>query len=58
MAVIYLRHAVHGEKVATLDMEAEYDERNGWVRFTLEDEAPASAPARRPRRVAAPEGDE
>lgn len=33
MPVIYLRHPVHGSKVATLDMEAEYDEQHGWVRY-------------------------
>ena len=34
MAVIYLCHPVHGAKVATLDIEADYDERNGWERYT------------------------
>jgi len=34
MAVIYLRHPIHGAKVATLDMEADFDERNGWERYT------------------------
>ena len=33
MAVIYLRHPVHGAKVATMDMEATYDEGHGWERF-------------------------
>ena len=33
MAVIYLRHPVHGDKVACLDLEAAQDEENGWVRF-------------------------
>ena len=31
---IYLRHPEHGAKVATLEQEAEYDEQNGWVRYT------------------------
>ena len=31
--VIYLKHPVHGAKVATLDLEAEADEKNGWVRY-------------------------
>ena len=31
--VIYLKHPTHGAKVATLDLEAEMDERNGWVRY-------------------------
>jgi hypothetical protein len=32
--VIYLKHPIHGRKVATMDLEAEADERNGWVRYT------------------------
>jgi len=31
--VIYLTHPIHGAKVATLDLEAEMDERNGWTRY-------------------------
>lgn len=34
MPVIYLTHPVHGAKVATMELEAEYDERNGWSRYT------------------------
>lgn len=34
MATIYLKHPIHGAKVATMEMEAEYDERNGWQRYT------------------------
>lgn len=33
--VIYLRHPVHGTKVAISDVEAAQDVRNGWVIFTL-----------------------
>lgn len=33
MAVIYLRHPIHGAKVACLDIEADFDEQNGWERF-------------------------
>jgi hypothetical protein len=33
MAVIYLTHPVHGAKVATMDLEAEADEQNGWTRY-------------------------
>lgn len=33
MAVIYLRHPVHGHKVATSDMEAKYDKGQGWTEF-------------------------
>jgi len=30
---IYLKHDVHGTKVANMDLEAEYDEQNGWERY-------------------------
>ena len=43
--VIYLSHPIHGAKVATMHLEAEMDERNGWVRYnpdTLSD--PEAAP--------------
>ena len=57
MAVIYLRHPVHGSKVATMDAEAEYDEQNGWIRYNpstpsqAEEVAPDAAPVvRRGRR--------
>lgn len=30
---IYLRHNVHGTKVAIMELEAIADEENGWVRF-------------------------
>ena len=33
MAIIYLTHPVHGAKVATMDIEAEADEKNGWTRY-------------------------
>ena len=33
MPIIYLEHPVHGTKVASLDMEAEADEQNGWTRY-------------------------
>lgn len=33
MPNIYLTHPIHGAKVATMEMEAEYDEQNGWVRY-------------------------
>jgi hypothetical protein len=36
MAVIYLKHPVHGHKVACNDMEAEYDESHGWERYTVD----------------------
>lgn len=31
--VIYLRHSVHGTKVAVSEEEAKADEKNGWERF-------------------------
>lgn len=34
--VIYLKHPTHGAKVATMELEAEMDEKNGWVRYTLD----------------------
>lgn len=34
MSIIYLKHPDHGTKVATMEQEAEYDEQNGWVRYT------------------------
>ena len=33
---IYLKHPVHGTKIATMSLEAEYDETNGWVRYNPE----------------------
>ena len=46
--VIYLTHPIHGAKVATLDIEADSDERNGWTRYNpdtpsdVEDAAPVN----------------
>ena len=37
MAVIYLRHAVHGTKVACSDGEAAADCANGWQRYSLDE---------------------
>lgn len=34
MPIIYLKHPVHGAKVANLEQEAEFDEQNGWTRYT------------------------
>jgi len=33
MAAIYLEHPIHGAKVATMDIEADADEKNGWIRY-------------------------
>jgi hypothetical protein len=55
MAVIYMTHPIHGAKVATMDLEAEYDEQNGWTRYTLdtpdavEEAAPQEVKRRRGR---------
>jgi hypothetical protein len=34
MPLIYLEHPRHGQKIATMEAEAEYDEQNGWQRYT------------------------
>jgi hypothetical protein len=34
--VIYLTHPLHGAKVATMDIEADADEANGWTRYNPE----------------------
>ena len=36
MSVIYMKHPVHGAKVATMEAEAEADEKNGWTRYNLD----------------------
>jgi len=51
MAAIYLRHGVHGAKVACSEQEAQYDERCGWERFD-----PAS-PEEPKANALAPDGD-
>ena len=62
MAVIYLKHELHGAKVATMEAEALADEKNGWVRYTLdtpsevvEEAAPKKEVKPRARKVAEPE---
>jgi hypothetical protein len=51
MPLIYMKHPVHGDKIATLELEAEHDEKHGWERYTP-GEAPAPEPVNelRPRR--------
>ena len=44
MAVIYLTHPVFGDKVATSDLEVEYDLRNGWSRSAPAAPAKAEPP--------------
>ena len=36
---LYLKHPLHGRKVAIAESEAEADEKNGWVRY--DPDAPA-----------------
>ena len=36
MPIIYLKHPIHGTKVATMDAEAEHDEAQGWERYELD----------------------
>jgi len=36
MPIIYLEHPDHGNKVATMEQEAEFDEQNGWTRYTID----------------------
>jgi hypothetical protein len=47
MPTIYLQHPVHGFKIANMEMEAEFDEQNGWERYNPDTpSAPeAAAPA-------------
>jgi len=53
--IIYLKHPVHGAKVATMDLEAEADEQNGWTRYNpdtpidVEEAAPQEVKRRRGR---------
>lgn len=41
---IYLKHPLHGNKVAISDLEAEQDVKNGWVRYTLDAPVEQTAP--------------
>ena len=43
MPAIYMKHPVHGAKVAILEQEAEFDEQNGWTRYTPGEPQPESA---------------
>ena len=54
MPIIYMSHPVHGAKSASMELEAENDERNGWTRYTLdtpvvEEAAPQEVKRRRGR---------
>jgi hypothetical protein len=41
---ILLTHPIHGSKIATIEIEAQEDEKNGWVRYTLDTPAVEAAP--------------
>ena len=43
MAVIYLKHPIHGAKVAIDAAEADNDAQNGWVIFDLSEVAAPEA---------------
>ena len=30
---IYLQHSIHGRKIASIEAEAEHDEKHGWLRY-------------------------
>jgi hypothetical protein len=32
MSLIHLKHPIHGKKIASLEAEAAFDEKHGWVR--------------------------
>ena len=36
MPIIYLKHPIHGSKVATMEAEAKHDESHGWERYELD----------------------
>jgi hypothetical protein len=40
MPIIYLNHPDHGDKIATMEQEAEFDEQNGWTRYTIDTPTP------------------
>jgi hypothetical protein len=55
MSVIYMSHPVHGAKVATMELEALDDEKNGWVRYTLDTPVEAAPLEVKRRRSRSPE---
>jgi hypothetical protein len=54
MPTIYLRHPVHGTKVAIAHEEARADMRNGWVEFDPTARKPEPAPVAEPTELPAP----
>jgi hypothetical protein len=55
MSTIYMSHPVHGRKIAYMEMEAEFDEKNGWVRYTLDTPVEAAPLEVKRRRSRSPE---
>jgi hypothetical protein len=52
MPIIYMRHPRHGVKIATMELEAQYDEQSGWERYTPGQESePEQTVNQMPRRV-------
>jgi hypothetical protein len=52
---IYLQHEIHGRKIAYMELEAEFDEKNGWVRYTLDTPVEAAPLEVKRRRSRSPE---
>lgn len=52
--MIYLKHPVHGTKIAIVELEAENDEKNGWVRYTLDTPSAIESVEETPAEPAAP----
>jgi len=50
-----MSHEVHGAKVATMELEAVEDEKNGWVRYTLDTPVEAAPLEVKRRRSRSPE---
>lgn len=48
MPLIYLRHPRHGVKIASMELEAQYDEQYGWERYTPGEPEPDDEPAAPP----------
>lgn len=44
MAVIYLTHPTHGDKVASSEMEAKHDREQGWTDYDPKDRVQAAQP--------------
>jgi hypothetical protein len=53
--MIYLQHEIHGKKIAYMELEAEFDEKNGWVRYTLDTPVEAAPLEVKRRRSRSPE---